>query len=44
MEALPGENQGKVQNLDGLQKPLVLYDKPEVKLKISKIGIVSLMV
>jgi len=38
MEVLLREGKAGIQNLDRLQEPLVLYNKPKAKSKTSKMG------
>jgi len=44
MEVLSGGSKTGIQNLDGLQKPLVFYDEPKAKPQTSEIDIIPLKI
>ena len=44
MEVLLREGKAGIQNLDRLQEPLVLYNKPKAKLQVSEIGTIPLTI
>jgi len=44
IETLLGRGKTGIRNLDRLQKPPILHDKPKVKLKTSKISPLPIMI